>query len=101
LKTTLLFKLEDCFLPSAASTFLGDLQTEGQLSQEQVQKFHATALSFSETALSYLKKWTGKSFQDLKSYIYVTLNTTFSWADIERPSSLVIKTVLSVQLAKN
>jgi hypothetical protein len=65
LKTTLMFKLEDCFLPSAVRTILGKLETEGELPQEEVPKFHATALSFYKTALSYLKKWTEERFQDL------------------------------------
>jgi hypothetical protein len=51
-----MFKLEDCFLPSAVSTILGKLQTEDQLPQKRVQKFPATALSLYETTLSYLKK---------------------------------------------
>jgi hypothetical protein len=48
----LIFKLEDCFLPSAVRTILGKLETEGELPQEELHKFHATALSFYETALS-------------------------------------------------
>jgi hypothetical protein len=62
LKTTLMFKLEDSFLPSAVRTILGKLETEGELPQEEVQKFRATALSFYETALSWLKKWIEKCF---------------------------------------
>jgi hypothetical protein len=56
----MMFKLEDCFLPSAVRTILGKPETEGELPQEELHKFHATALSFAETALSYLKKWTEK-----------------------------------------
>jgi hypothetical protein len=48
-----------------------------------------------------LKKWTEESLQDLESYSWVTLNRSSSWSDIERTSSLVVKTVQSVQLAKN
>jgi hypothetical protein len=88
-------KLADSILPSAVRTILEKLETEEELPQEEVQKFHATALSVYETALSYLKKWTDKSFQDLET------NRTPSSADTERTSSLVIKTVLSVQLAEN
>jgi hypothetical protein len=36
---------------------------QGELPQEEVQKFHAIALSFCETALSYFKKWTEKVFR--------------------------------------
>jgi hypothetical protein len=45
LKTALMFKLEDCFLLSAVRTILGKLEPEGELRQEEVQKFHVTALS--------------------------------------------------------
>jgi hypothetical protein len=55
-----MFKLEDCVLPSAVRTILGKLEAGGELPQEEVQTFHATTLSFYETALSYSKKWTEK-----------------------------------------
>jgi hypothetical protein len=31
-----MFKLEDCFLPSAVRTILAELETEGELPQEEV-----------------------------------------------------------------
>jgi hypothetical protein len=55
-----MFKLEACLLPSAVRTILGKLEAGAELPQEEVQKFHATAMSFYETALSYSKKWTEK-----------------------------------------
>jgi hypothetical protein len=48
-----MFKPEECLLPSAVRIILGKLETEGELPQEEVQKFHATSFSFYETALSY------------------------------------------------
>jgi hypothetical protein len=101
LKTNLMFNLQDCLLPSAVQTNLGKLETDGKLPQEEVQKFHTTALSIYETALSYLKKLTEKRFVNMESYSWVTLNSTPSWANIERTSSLVIKTAPSVQFTEN
>jgi hypothetical protein len=74
---------------------------QGELPQEEVQKFHATVLTLCETALSYLKIWTDKSSQDLESYSWVSLNRTPSCAATERTLSLVINIVPSVQLAEN
>jgi hypothetical protein len=49
LKTTLMFKLEECFFPSAVRTMLQKLGTEGELPQEEVSIFmplhsHSTKL---------------------------------------------------------
>jgi hypothetical protein len=44
LKTTLIFKLEDCFLPSAVGTVLGKLETEGELPQEVSLYSHSMKL---------------------------------------------------------
>jgi hypothetical protein len=49
LKTTLMFKLGDCFLLSAIRAVLGKLETEEELPQEEVQIFmplhsHSTKL---------------------------------------------------------
>jgi hypothetical protein len=80
----LIFKPEDCLLHLAVRTILGKLETEGELPQEEVQKFHATSFSFCETTLSYLNNWTVKRFHELESQSWVTFNRTPSWVDIER-----------------
>jgi hypothetical protein len=58
-----MFKLEYCFLPSSVGTIFGKLETDGELLQEEVQKFPATTLSFYEAVPSYLNKWTKKAFR--------------------------------------
>jgi hypothetical protein len=49
LKTTLMLKLEDCFLLSAVRTILGG-RNRGRAASIRGTKFHATALTFYKTA---------------------------------------------------
>lgn len=93
-------KLEECFLPFTVKTILGKLEREG-LPEEEIERFHATVLSFYETALNYLKKWTEKSFQDLQLHSWITLDRTPLWTDIEKSLSFVTKTVSSIQFVEN
>jgi hypothetical protein len=87
-----MFKLEDYFLLSAVMADLGKLETEGELPQEEVQKFHATALSFYEITLSHLKKWIEKKLSGPGILQLGNLEQNTFMADIERISSHVIKT---------
>jgi hypothetical protein len=51
LKNTLMFKLEDCLLPSAVRTILGG-RNRGTATSIRGTNFHATALTVYETVLS-------------------------------------------------
>ena len=62
IKVSLLSKIEDNYILINVQKSLENLEENGDVSQQKIIKFQQAIVSFYQTALTYLEKWTKKVF---------------------------------------
>ena len=62
---------------------LEKLEENGDMSQHEVIEFREAIVSFYQTALTYLEKWTKKVFQEMETYSWIALYEIPSWSQVE------------------
>ena len=98
IKASLLSKIEDNYIPINVQKSLEKLEENGDVSQREIIKFQQAIVSFYQTALTYLEKWTKKVFQEMETYSWIILKEIPSWNQIQTALLLINKMTTNYKL---